>query len=77
MYICVWLVCMLAVLPLVAPTGFDALTQLLGQFIKHVKHDQRSRDSGHGQHIKHNQRIRKLKERGLPFAEELSLVRKQ
>ena len=68
---------MLAVLPLVAPTGFDVLTQLLGKFIKHVKHEQRSRDSGHGQQIKHIQRIRKLRERGLPFAEELSLLRKQ
>ena len=54
---------MLAVLPLVAPTSFDVLTQLLGKFIKHVKHEQRSRDSGHGQQIKHNQRIRKLRER--------------
>ena len=54
---------MLAVLPSVAPTGFDVLTQLLGKFIKHVKHEQRSRDSGHGQQIKHNQRIRKLRER--------------
>ena len=63
MYTCVWLVYVLAVLPLVAPTGFDVLTQLLGKFIKHVKHEQRSWDSGHGQQIKHNQRIRKLRER--------------
>ena len=63
MYTCVWLVYVLAVLPSVAPTGFDVLTQLLGKFIKHVKHEQRSRDSGRGQQIKHNQRIRKLRER--------------